>query len=151
MNKVLDFILCTHHYHHHQKAANSRGYGRGGKEAGGTGSVWACLSYLDSLGIPDTSFRGLSTRTALSVRRSKSVPAVARILIGTKRREIRVSTLSLKTTYSSHHLCPFSQEQHTFMPLFPTVQPPATWGLGLPSKMRQELNPKAFTRMQSLL
>lgn len=33
-----------------------------------------------SLGIPDTSFSGRSTRTARRVRRSKSVPAVARIL-----------------------------------------------------------------------
>lgn len=33
-----------------------------------------------SLGIPDTSFRGRNTRTARRVRRSKSVPAVARIL-----------------------------------------------------------------------
>lgn len=36
--------------------------------------------YCDSLGIPDTSLRGLSTRTARSVRRSKSEPTVARIL-----------------------------------------------------------------------
>lgn len=36
----------------------------------------------DLLGIPDTSFRGLSTRTARSVRRSKSDPTVARILQG---------------------------------------------------------------------
>lgn len=40
-----------------------------------------------SLGIPDTNFSGRSTRTALRVRRSKSVPAVARILQFKKRRE----------------------------------------------------------------
>lgn len=34
----------------------------------------------DLLGIPDTSFRGLSTLTARSVLRSKSDPTVARIL-----------------------------------------------------------------------
>ena len=32
------------------------------------------------LGMPDTSFSGLSTRTALRVRRSKSEPTVDRIL-----------------------------------------------------------------------
>lgn len=40
--------------------------------------VWT--SSRDLLGIPDTSFRGLSTLTARSVRRSKSEPTLARIL-----------------------------------------------------------------------
>lgn len=35
---------------------------------------------LDLLGIPDTSLRGLSTRTALRVRKSNSDPTVDRIL-----------------------------------------------------------------------
>lgn len=42
------------------------------------------LKSFDSLGIPDTSFRGLSTRTALRVRKSKSEPIVDRILQGKK-------------------------------------------------------------------
>lgn len=44
------------------------------------------LRRSDSLGIPDTSFRGLSTRTARSVRRSKSEPTVARILQAEQRK-----------------------------------------------------------------
>lgn len=39
---------------------------------------------FDSLGMPDTSLRGLNTRTALRVRRSKSEPMVDRILQGKK-------------------------------------------------------------------
>lgn len=56
---------------------------------------WAWLPLLDLLGIPDTNFRGLSTRTALRVRRSKSVPAVARILARTMTKHVKVSTWSL--------------------------------------------------------
>lgn len=37
-------------------------------------------SETHALGIPDTSLSGLSTRTALSVRRSNSVPTVAKML-----------------------------------------------------------------------
>lgn len=39
---------------------------------------------FDSLGMPDTSLRGLNTRTALRVRKSKSEPMVDRILQGKK-------------------------------------------------------------------
>lgn len=38
------------------------------------------IKMCNLLGIPDTSLRGRSTLTALSVRRSKSAPTVARIL-----------------------------------------------------------------------
>lgn len=40
------------------------------------------MQSFDSLGIPDTSLRGLNTRTALRVRKSKSEPTVDRILKG---------------------------------------------------------------------
>lgn len=45
-------------------------------------SIISTLTYWksDLLGIPDTSFRGLSTLTARSVRRSNSEPTLARIL-----------------------------------------------------------------------
>lgn len=36
--------------------------------------------HFDLLGIPDTSLRGLNTRTALRVRKSKSEPTVERML-----------------------------------------------------------------------
>lgn len=45
-------------------------------------SLWhMTLVFRYLLGIPDTSFRGRSTLTARSVRRSKSEPTVARILL----------------------------------------------------------------------
>lgn len=44
-----------------------------------------CVTGLDLLGIPDTSLRGLNTRTARRVRKSKSEPTVERML--RKRRE----------------------------------------------------------------
>lgn len=39
-----------------------------------------CVTGLDLLGIPDTSLRGLNTRTARRVRKSKSEPTVERML-----------------------------------------------------------------------
>lgn len=39
-----------------------------------------CVAGLDLLGIPDTSLRGLNTRTARRVRKSKSEPTVERML-----------------------------------------------------------------------
>lgn len=50
---------------------------------------------FDSLGIPDTSLRGLNTRTALSVRKSKSEPMVDRILQGKKTRHTKVCTIHI--------------------------------------------------------
>lgn len=59
--------------------------GHGGRGGEGQGPGRRPLDWPHSLGIPDTSLRGRSTRTARSVLRSKSVPAVARILEPTGR------------------------------------------------------------------
>ena len=67
----------------HRPLVRAMAVGRGGGPS--SRRARASVIFPDSLGIPDTSLRGLRTRTARSVRRSKSVPAVARILAETER------------------------------------------------------------------
>lgn len=50
------------------------------KWGGGTFIIRDHLKGLDLLGMPDTSLRGLNTRTARRVRRSNSEPTVERML-----------------------------------------------------------------------
>lgn len=52
----------------------------GGSEAPGPRAKASPGRETHALGIPDTSLSGRSTRTALSVRRSNSVPTVAKML-----------------------------------------------------------------------
>lgn len=87
---------------------------------------WVWLSQLDLLGIPDTSFRGLSTRTALRVRRSKSVPAVARILEKARIRDRRVSTWVHEETTLMLTLCSLSPKgsNHSFLCALPSNHKP---------------------------
>lgn len=103
---------------------------------------WAWLLLPDSLGIPDTSFRGLSTRTARRVRRSKSVPAVARILAGTKTRgKWGLPHGVEKRARPSHHPCPVFQEQWHLRACVPRC--PSTGvgvGGGVLGREGQELN-----------
>lgn len=55
------------------------GSGGGGRRFFGI-FICDCVTGLDLLGIPDTSLRGLNTRTARRVRKSKSEPTVERML-----------------------------------------------------------------------
>lgn len=68
-----------------------------------------------SLGIPDTSFRGRNTRTARRVRRSKSVPAVAKILIVKAKRGAK-DEIKCKFLYPNHRqvLCKNSKCSNCF-------------------------------------
>lgn len=65
------------------------------------------MKNIDLLGIPDTSLRGLNTRTALSVRKSNCEPTVDRILKGKRqmhRNEHRESIFKLVSLSKSVNL-----------------------------------------------
>lgn len=65
------------------------------------------MKNIDLLGIPDTSLRGLNTRTALSVRKSNCEPTVDRILKGKRqmhRNEHRESIFKLASLSKSVNL-----------------------------------------------